>query len=91
MSPNFLPVISPVLPMLEDVSLDLVVDLAAVRIVLGAGFGGDGEALRNRHTEVGHFSQTGALAAQHAAQVSGTITMVKEDGRWKASAITLNL
>ena len=25
-----------------------------------------------------------------AAQVSGTITMVKEDGRWKASAITLN-
>lgn len=26
-----------------------------------------------------------------AAQVSGTITMVKEDGRWKASAITLKL
>ena len=26
-----------------------------------------------------------------AAQLSGTITMVKEDGRWKASAITLNL
>ena len=26
-----------------------------------------------------------------AAQVSGTITMVKEDGRWKAAAITLNL
>ena len=26
-----------------------------------------------------------------AAQVSGTITMVKEDGRWKASAITLEL
>ena len=26
-----------------------------------------------------------------AAQVSGTITMVKEDGRWKASAITLDL
>ena len=26
-----------------------------------------------------------------AAQVSGTITMVKEDGHWKASAITLNL
>ena len=26
-----------------------------------------------------------------AAQVSGTITMVKEEGRWKASAITLNL
>ena len=26
-----------------------------------------------------------------AAQVSGTITMVKEAGRWKAAAITLNL
>ena len=26
-----------------------------------------------------------------AAQVSGTITMVKENGRWKASALTLNL
>ena len=26
-----------------------------------------------------------------AAQVSGTITMVKEDGRWKAAALTLNL
>ena len=26
-----------------------------------------------------------------AAQVSGTITMVKEDGRWKASDLTLNL
>ena len=26
-----------------------------------------------------------------AAQVSGPITMVKEDGRWKAAAITLNL
>ena len=30
-------------------------------------------------------------AVDAAAQVSGTITMVKEDGRWKASAITLNL
>ena len=26
-----------------------------------------------------------------AAQVSGTITMVKEDGRWKAAALTLDL
>jgi hypothetical protein len=26
-----------------------------------------------------------------AAQVSGTITMVKEDGRWKAAALTLEL
>ena len=31
------------------------------------------------------------LQTKTAAQVSGTITMVKEDGRWKAAAITLNL
>ena len=34
------------------------------------------------------LTSTGSTAA---AQVSGTITMVKEDGRWKAAAITLNL
>lgn len=34
------------------------------------------------------LTSTGSTAA---AQISGTITMVKEDGRWKASAITLNL
>ena len=50
--------------MLEDVSGDLVVDLAAVGVVLGAGLGGDGEALRHRHTGCGHFSQAGTLAAQ---------------------------
>ena len=39
------------------------------------------------------FSATLLTAADStaAAQVSGTITMVKEDGRWKVSAITLNL
>ena len=52
------------LEVLEDVSSDLVIDLTAVCIVLGAGLGGDGEALRHRHTGCGHFSQTGALAAQ---------------------------
>ena len=51
--------------MLEDVSGDLVVDLAAVCVVLGAGLGGDGEALRHRHTGCGHLSQTSALAAQN--------------------------
>jgi len=49
---------------LHDLGLDLVVDLAAVLIILGAGFGGDGEALRYGQTDVGHFSQVGALAAQ---------------------------
>ena len=52
------------LDVLEDVSGDLVVDLAAVGVVLGAGLGGDGEALRHRHTGCGHLSQAGALAAQ---------------------------
>lgn len=32
-----------------------------------------------------------AVDSTAAAQVSGTITMVKEDGRWKAATITLNL
>ena len=52
------------LDVLEDVSGDLVVDLTAVGIVLGAGLGGDGEALGHRHAGCGHLSQTGALAAQ---------------------------
>ena len=48
----------------HDFSLDLIVDFAAVLVVLGAGFGGNGEALRNRQAQVGHFSQVRALAAQ---------------------------
>ena len=52
------------LDMLEDVSLDLGVDLTAIVVVLGAGLGADGEALRNRHTGSGHLGQAGALAAQ---------------------------
>src|SRR5699024_11502996 len=50
---------------LKNIGLDLLVDLTAVGIVLGAGFGGDGEALGNRHAGVGHFSQAGALAAKN--------------------------
>ena len=53
------------LDVLEDVSGDLVVDLTAVCVVLSAGFRGDGEALRNRHTGCSHLSQTSALAAQN--------------------------
>jgi len=48
----------------EDVRFDLIVDLAVVSVVLGAGFGGDGEALRYRHAGVGHFCQASALAAK---------------------------
>ena len=49
----------------EDVRFDLIVDLAVVSVVLGAGFGGDGEALRHRHAGVGHLSQASALAAKN--------------------------
>ena len=48
----------------EDVRLDLIVDFAVVGVVLGAGLGGDGEALWNRHTGVGHLGQAGALTTQ---------------------------
>ena len=52
------------LEVLKDVSSDFVIDLTAVCVVLGAGVGGDGEALRHRHTGCGHLGQTGTLAAQ---------------------------
>jgi len=52
------------LEVLKDVGSDLVIDLTAVCIVLGAGVGGDGEALRHRHAGCSHLSQTSALAAQ---------------------------
>ena len=47
-----------------DLLLDFVADLAAVLIVLGAGFGGNGEAVRHRHAEVGHFREVRALTAE---------------------------
>ena len=49
---------------LHDLRHDLVVDLAAVLIVLGARLGGNGEALRNRETDVGHFGKVCAFAAE---------------------------
>ena len=48
----------------HDLGLDLVVDLPAVLVVLGAGLGGDGEALGDGQANVGHFRQVGALAAE---------------------------
>ena len=52
------------LEVLKNVSSDVGIDLTAVCVVLGAGVGGDGEALRHRHTGCGHLGQTGTLAAQ---------------------------
>ena len=43
---------------------DFVVDLAAIFIVLGTSFCGDGEALRYRKTDCGHFSQVCTLASE---------------------------
>ena len=68
---------------LEDVSLDLFVDLTAVSVVLGAGFGGDGEALGNRHAGMGHFGQAGTLAAKdvlHAGLIAakGVMTFLEQ-------------
>ena len=54
---------------LHDLRLDLVVDLLAVLIVLGAGLGGDGEALGHGQADVGHLGQVGALAAQQLTHV----------------------
>ena len=48
----------------HDLRLDLVIDPTAVFIVLRAGFGGNGEALGHRQTDLGHFRQVGALAAE---------------------------
>ena len=52
---------------LHDLRFDLMVDLAVILVVLRAGFGGDGEALRDRHAKAGHFGQIGALAAEQLA------------------------
>ena len=53
------------LQVLENVGNQGVIQLAAVSVVLGAGLGGDGEALRHRHAGSSHLCQTGTFAAQH--------------------------
>ena len=57
------------LDVLHDLRGDLGVDLAAILVVLGAGFGRDGETLGHRQTNVGHLGQVGALAAQQVSHV----------------------
>ena len=58
--------------MLHDLCLDIGIDLTAVFVILGAGLGGNGKALRNRQTDVGHFGQVSALAAQEFTHRSVT-------------------
>ena len=57
------------LDILHDLGHDLGVDLAAVLIVLGAGLGRDGKALRDGQADVGHLREVRALAAQQLAHL----------------------
>ena len=52
------------LDVLHDLCLDLGIDLPAVLVVLRAGFRGDRETLRHGQTDVGHFREVCALAAE---------------------------
>ena len=54
-------------------NLDVGIDLTAVLIILSAGLGADGEALRNRETDVGHLSQVCALTAEQLTHVCVTL------------------
>ena len=49
---------------LHDLSHDVVIDLAAIFVVLGASFGGDGETLGNGQTDLAHLCQVCALTAE---------------------------
>ena len=48
----------------QDLILNIRIDGLAVLVITGAGLGGDGETLRHRHAQSGHFSQIGTLAAK---------------------------
>ena len=58
------------LDVLHDLGLDVGVDLMVVLVVLRAGLGGDGEALRDRHAKAGHFCQVCALAAEQLTHLA---------------------
>jgi hypothetical protein len=55
-----------------DVVLEAIGIALAVLVIKGADFGGNGEARRDRQSEIGHFSQIGALAAQKIAHFSAS-------------------
>ncbi len=44
--------------------LDFPIDGTSILIILGTCLGGDGKTLRDGHTQIGHFGQVRALAAQ---------------------------
>ena len=53
-----------------NLALDLIADGLAVLVVVGAGLGGDGKAVRHGHAEIHHLRQVGALAAQQLAHIA---------------------
>ena len=52
-----------------NLASDLIVDLPSILIVLCAGLSGNGEALRNGKTKVGHLRKVCALAAEQLAHI----------------------
>ena len=58
---------------LHDLRLDLGVDLTPVLIILRAGLGAYGKALRNRQTKAGHLSKVGTFAAQQISHAGITL------------------
>ena len=54
----------------HNVTFNLRIRGPVIGIILGAGFGADGEAARHGHTHAGHFRQVGALAAQQFAHAT---------------------
>ena len=50
-------------------SHDLIIDMAAIFVILCAGFRRDGEALRHRETDVGHFRKVCAFTAEKLAHI----------------------
>ncbi len=61
------------LNVVHDLRHDLVIDLTAILIVLGAGLGRNGEALGYRETDVGHLGQIGTFASEQLTHVSVTL------------------
>ena len=55
---------------LQNLILNIRINSLAVLIITGAGLGGDGETLRHRHAQSGHFSQIGTLAAKQLTHFS---------------------
>jgi hypothetical protein len=51
-----------------------------VGIVVGADFGGDGEARRHRETDAGHFGQVGTLAAEQGLHGAVAVSLAVAPG-----------